>query len=228
MLILSNGKKDYYDGVVQTTGIDKTIVYNRHQNDIENSFKDYKNLPKDLIKLVEGITAFNIDLKKTTIEFQGIYVIAFCGKMHVLWHLLNKTSFNDVNPESIFTYNLNDVKGIVKTIAWHQQGDVTEAYKAITNYDPMSLHRLHNTPVFAINTSFGRYGGRDSNFIINPILKPYRFYKVFNSFAALQEIQMFISGVLGTNENSIIELSDQSKIAKHGFDKNSFRKEKRT
>jgi hypothetical protein len=37
MLILSNKNKDYYDGVAATTGIDKTIVYNRKTEEIAES-----------------------------------------------------------------------------------------------------------------------------------------------------------------------------------------------
>ena len=58
------------------------------------------------------------------------------------------------------------------------------------------------------------------------MLKDYEFYKKFDSFAAFQEIQMFLSGVLGNKENEIIVVSDKDKIAQHGFDKFSFRKDK--
>jgi hypothetical protein len=43
---------------------------------------------------------------------------------------------------------------------------------------------------------------------------------------AFQEIQMFISGVLGIDENPTVEVSDKDKIISRGFDyKWSFRKE---
>jgi len=62
-------------------------------------------------------------------------------------------------------------------------------------------------------------------FFINPVLKDYEFYKIFDSYQAFQEIQMFISGVLGSKEKDIIMIEDKYKIASHGFDKWSFRKE---
>ena len=36
---------------------------------------------------------------------------------------------------------------------------------------------------------------------------------------------MFISGVLGNKEKEIVQVEDKYKIAQHGFDKWSFRKE---
>ena len=63
-------------------------------------------------------------------------------------------------------------------------------------------------------------------FFINPLLKDYQFYKVYDAVQTFQEIQMFISGVLGNKEKEIIEVADKYKITQHGFDKKwSFRKE---
>ena len=36
---------------------------------------------------------------------------------------------------------------------------------------------------------------------------------------------MFLGGVLGNKEKEIVEVADKYKIAQHGFDKWSFRKE---
>jgi hypothetical protein len=49
-----------------------------------------------------------------------------------------------------------------------------------------------------------------------------------DAFTAFQSIQSYISGILGTKENDIIEISNNSKIVKAGFDlKTSFRKDKK-
>jgi hypothetical protein len=159
---------------------------------------------------------------------KGIYIIAFCGKIYVAWEMLDKKSFNDCNPTSIITYDVEGMKEILVYKTWRQHGNITETYNEIINYDPIKLHRLYNTPIFIISTSFALNGIRESGFVINPTLKTYKFFKIFDSFQALQEIQMFISGVLGTGESMIIEIEDKYKIASHGFDKTSFRKDKGT
>ena len=60
---------------------------------------------------------------------------------------------------------------------------------------------------------------------LNPHYNDYEFYKVFDSFTAFQEIQMFMGGVLGSGEKEIVEVADKYKIGQHGFDKWSFRRE---
>ena len=65
-------------------------------------------------------------------------------------------------------------------------------------------------------------------FEVNPNLNNYKFFKAHDTFTAFQNLQSYISGVLGTKENDIIEVSNKSKIIKAGFDlKTSFRKEKK-
>lgn len=63
--------------------------------------------------------------------------------------------------------------------------------------------------------------------ILNPVLKEIEFYKKIDSFTAFQELSMFISGIMGGKSPCMIEISNDDKIAKHGFDKYSFRKEKK-
>jgi len=226
MLIISK-KKDYYDGVVQTTGIDKTIVYNRWQNSLPED--DFKKLPKDLITLAENIAGFSFDEKKTSLKLNAVYIIGFCGKMYIAWEVIDKKYFGDYDAKPIITYDLKGIEEIISDRTWFGRNySFQGSYKDITNYDPMPLHREHNAPSFAIQIQYFKYGGSKKVFTVNPILKGYKFYRIFDSFQALQEIQMFISGVLGTNENKVIEVADKYKIESHGFDKHSFRKEKRT
>ena len=63
--------------------------------------------------------------------------------------------------------------------------------------------------------------------MLNPRLKRFEFYKVFDSYGAFQEIHMFLSGVLGNTEKKTVGVSDIHRLEAHGFDrKTSFRKEK--
>jgi hypothetical protein len=51
------------------------------------------------------------------------------------------------------------------------------------------------------------------------------FQKVLDPFTAYQELEMWISGVLGQNPQPL-EVSDEVKIQQHGFNEWSFRKHK--
>lgn len=56
-----------------------------------------------------------------------------------------------------------------------------------------------------------------------PTLKDYQFYKVKDAFTAMQELSMYIGGVIPRQEKEVVTISDKDRIAQHGFDKLSFR-----
>ena len=97
----------------------------------------------------------------------------------------------------------------------------------------MGFKRL-NTPVFSIPFSHHlsqyeqKYRGLHApKFTVNPNLTAFRFFKYKDAFTTFQEIQSYLSGVLGSPEKELIEVSDRSKIIKSGFDlKTSFRNRK--
>lgn len=56
-------------------------------------------------------------------------------------------------------------------------------------------------------------------------LKEYDFPRAMDPYALFQELSMFVGGVLPRNPNPMVEITDDRiKVAKHGFDKWSFRK----
>ena len=60
---------------------------------------------------------------------------------------------------------------------------------------------------------------------INPSLKIRQFFKVLDAYSAFGALDMWICGTLAYPQNAMVELDDKSLIAKHGFDKWSFRKQ---
>jgi len=56
------------------------------------------------------------------------------------------------------------------------------------------------------------------------MLKQYAFARMADPFTAFQEIQMYISGVLGTNENDMVQISDTDMRDAKGHDNMSFKK----
>jgi hypothetical protein len=74
-----------------------------------------------------------------------------------------------------------------------------------------------------INTYFERKMKIEYEIVLNPQLKKIDFQKVIDPYTAFQELSMFICNILGVGENPTVEVSDQSKIEGHGFDKKSFR-----
>jgi hypothetical protein len=235
MYIISK-KKDYYDGVVGTMGIDRSIVYARETQTFENwtSFpkefrpnKPYNSRYKNHFLNLDHHTLHS----KPIIEGYSSFIVGFCGKLYIGWKLYRKVP----NPYSVstivtdITYDYELVKKYVKTVSWYSNLDDDMEY--IKSYDPMHIFRDLKSPIFVYDsdrngTSMNPYRRRNSDvFIVNPILNEYKFYTVIDSFTAFQELSMFMGGILGSGEKEIVEVEDKYKITQHGFNKWLFRRE---
>jgi len=235
LIIAKKSEKDYYDGVVGTMGIDKTLVYNRQIIEIDKKIiPTFLNSGKRSWLLSSNHNLSGHSIKKECQEYQnyGYFVIGFCGKLYVGWKLYKQieSRFSTELSTNII-YDFNYMNSILNSNSWH--GKFVDNYNRMISYDAIQLFRDYKTPVFIYDGDYGRTsigrgtGNGSEKFIINPILSQYHFYKVFDSFQAFQEISMFIGGVLGRGEKEIIEVEDKYKIEQHGFDKWSFRKEPR-
>lgn len=244
MYIISKNK-DYYDGVVGTMGIDKTIVYERTEKEIEEKteFPSPFKYKRKYFSYSENNSAFiglgdfgNTNDSKYTRN--SLFIVGFCGKLYLGWRMYyEKKIFNPTigEHEIILNYDIiygyDNVKDELVDNHWGEN-KLYDSVQYILNYDPINIFRKINSPIFiydsGIDVRYTNYSNLiksiKSKFIINPILKDYEFYKVVDSFTAFQEIQMFIAGVLGIGEKEIIEVDDKYKIPQHGFDKWSFRK----
>lgn len=239
MYVISK-KKDYYDGVVGTMGIDKTIVYERNPviiqegNKMPPEFtteKDFGIYGSEKNRMLT-ISRYSM-LKPSKYDAYSAFIVGFCGKQYVGFKLYkeHKDFFGTKHLTTEITYDFNVVKEHVKIESYGSNlaNDLAEVEK----FNSIEIFRRYNTPAYIYDSHYemkslyATYETRSKpTFIINPLLKDFEFYKRFDSFAAFQEIQMFLSGVLGNKENDVIVISDKDKIAQHGFDKFSFRKEK--
>ena len=224
MLIISK-HKDYYDGVVGTMGVDKSIVFERTTNEIDNSKKIPKPFRKnirwdDKSKLIQRFTYKSLDEKYLNASH---FIIGFCGKLYLGFKMEYENPHKRYHNDNLieFSYDVEKFKTHFKP-TWSFT-DFNEFVEYVKNFDCIDIHRELNTPIFVYDTDIFTH---KNTFIVNPILKEFNFYKVFDSFTAFQEIQMYIGGVLGVGENPTIEVSDKHKITSRGFDyKWSFRKE---
>jgi len=240
MYIISK-KKDYYDGVVGTMGVDKTIVYERTPVTIEDSFKFPKPFTATRGWNRKDRNAFSnirsgYPVKRESMFNSGsAFIVGFCGKLYLGWkfYLEVERKGELLSPPKLrtsITYNVEFVKKHLQNTTW--DGKLIDDIHYISTYNPMELFRQLNVPIFIYDSDYdrnflGTYTRKGNEvFITNPPLKDYEFYKVRDSFAAFQEIQMFMGGVLGAGEKDIVEIEDKYKIAQHGFDNKSFRRDK--
>jgi hypothetical protein len=238
MYIISK-HKDYYDGVVGTMGVDKTIVYDREILEFEKN---------EIPKLFNEKTSFWKDRKKpsfTNIGYHSIkkeyrkkyddnafFIVGFCGKLYVGWKLYKEIQHPDIITANklitTITYDFELIKTLLEPHSFHV--NLEDSYNYTKTFNALDIFRELKVPIFIYDndfnrTSIGRYYNRTNpKFTLNANLAEYEFYKVFNSFQAFQEVSMFMGGVLGRGEKEIVEVGDKYKIAQHGFDKWSFRK----
>jgi hypothetical protein len=230
-------KKDYYDGVVGTMGVDKTLVYERETQEFEgDDIPVIFERKKGYWGISRTKTPFHqMNYHHIKKEFRNIcdehsyFIIGFCGKLYIGWKLYRVINSNDeVSTE--FTYDNEYMKKILEDKSW--DGILSDSIDYVQSFNALQIFRDLKSPAFVYDSDYGRtyyYKKRNNNhhskFIINPLLKNYEFFKMFDSFQAFQEVSMFMGGVLGKGEKEITEVADKYKITQHGFNKWSFRKE---
>lgn len=230
-IITKRNIKDYYDGVAGSVGIDKTIVYKRHPKEYDT--REHNNVPK-CMSYESRVTRENPLYRLNSISSRnskyryGYFVIGFCGKLYIGFKIYEKqeqkSEFDRLyspNEKGYITYSLNEFISIyedTQKMKYESERDYSlTLYNEIKNINALKINRDYNTPIWSFE---------NETFTVNPILKDFDFFKVFDAFSAFQEIEMFIGGVLGVGEKEVIEVSDKTKIEGHGFDyKWSFRKE---
>jgi hypothetical protein len=237
---------DYYDSCMRH-GIDMTCIYQRetkefsHKNDFPISFE--MNAPLMWKKPAEYK------------YWERVYdhgIVWFCGKVYPYVILQGGVTlvkeFPGIPPrmthESVYCYTPEEA---IETVMAHGSKEEKARLdlkrrgnrwgkKVATNRE--FIHRFfldnakHNeketietlcklgVPVLWFEPSHPRL-------ITNPCLKEIQFYKVFDPYAAYQELAMFVSGVMGGQAPPMVPVSDQIRLEKHGFDEWSFRKKVR-
>lgn len=232
MLIVSK-QYDYYDSALGVSGVDKTVVYKRAEKEVEKpKYKSY----------IEGKYNNNFDKNKNTVIFRK-RVIGFCGEIFPMV-IITRYNKRFVSPseeiEMNMIYDSDTLKNRIKDLGmvvenktgwkWSFGKDKTgmdsdiRSIKGIENFfNKKNWKFLENKfleykkPVFL----YSEYDG----LVLDPILKNYSFAKVKSPFEAFQDIYMYISGVLGVDQNPMVEISDKDKAIKKGHGgKYSFKK----
>lgn len=231
---------DYYDSVM-AHGQDQTTVYVRTPKEVDNEdllirlrardeFLNFQTpyelnyqRPDNLIQMLwfrpfylvvagkryRGLVCFISEPWHKPSMLASFKVDDFCYSFEHLTQYLLKYRFT---PRALFTFR-KWVKNIevdkLKTFLSHQGTDELAS--------EMAKHRV----VIASEHCDNQNG---SYWMLNESLQHFKFYRVMDSFTLYQELDMYISGVLGQQAKEIITISDKDRIPQHGFDKYSFRK----
>jgi hypothetical protein len=242
--------KDYYDTAMGSAGTDKKLIYNR-ETKVGNFHIEGKPVKwgkkSGAEYLIEGNRWYNFSNSLDT----QLYFIGFCGKIYPLIrqeYRIPKKFINSVQElGNEFIYDKEKINDILQKHNYFNNWNAQ-----FSNLDEM-IQKIESANLFIENktTSFilshfkvaanfwNNYGPEKEwlkwtpvakekyNIITNPQLKTFEFFRVVDPYQAFQEISMYLGGVLGTEGNGMVEISDKDKILQYGFDlKTSFRKDK--
>jgi hypothetical protein len=200
-------------------GVDKSIVYIRKPEVFDN-IKKY---------VFEPMTRYQNPFY--------LFIVGFCGELHI--GLRPEKGINNLLDPKHFLYTIDDVKFWLESTYTRKELDKVNRYRKMTMYEDvlddankifkhkidksmLNIFQEYKVPVFVWEEYLVNYSKH--KLTLNPCLKDYKFYKVKNVAQAFQDIQMYISGVLGASTNPMINISNKDMIVKKGFDlKTSFR-----
>ncbi len=217
--------RDYYDSV-QMYGQDSSLLYLREQ--------------KTKIVSEDSINTYHVNVPgsrgwKNYVSVD-LSVIYFCGKPYPLVRTRNHTGyFGDPKKEKVF-YSFDDFKdrfpradelsyGKRYSLSydasthryWSSAAPIPEWFER-DHGDGLELHHKFKAPII-LKTYCG-------DLVINPELNDYSFVTQVDPHTAHQEISMYLGGVLRVGEPDTVEISDDIRASKHGFDEYSFRADK--
>lgn len=238
MLIVSKFR-DFYDSIAYQKGIDKTIVYQRELK--EMVYNPDKELSYTFNKIADFpyYASYEYSNPENRDVILKTFIIGFCGKIYPICKRTdfvknpNSNSYDKLDRIESYVFELDNIKSMfyniekIKRDSWYKNRiDKEFAYLEdfINRPSVLELFFTYKTPIFKFVTSTDAIK-RGENFVLNPILKDIEFYKCMDTYQIFQELEMYISGVLGVNEPPVIEISEKDKVASKGFDKFSFRKE---
>lgn len=233
--------KDYYD-VVAGQGVDMTRVFLRETQEIKGNiplpeWDERKSWRKRMLypKIEHRVYRGDPGRSPETYDIGYVYVL-FAGMLYGGIALRNKESGLKFDEITYYwdTYSwkakANEIGYVGNSTLFYGNNKETEGEEcfrlvAIKGDDILSAWAIDNKISIAVACEFYCKNNREEYYKINPCLKDINFQKVIDPFTAFQQLEQWISGVIGNTE-VIPEMPDKDKVAAHGFDRWSFRKHK--
>lgn len=195
--------RDYYDGVQSLGFDDRTIYQRKHRALFYDRFRSLKIVDGQWIKRTyEAINGY------CPPPYDCCFVVSFCGKIYQGYQNAEK---------KLFTYDPKVIKKLIlseknKGFKYYAE-QLDDSGWECKNFE--SLHQEYKALVLV----------KIRNCLhIDPPLRIIDFHKVLDAYTTFQEIEMYLANQ-GHPEPEMIEISDKSKLIKHGHDlQYSFRK----
>lgn len=238
---------DYYDGVQNYGGNDKSIIFKRLREEKEitnlNEFKCNDTIGGLLCRHRYFQCYYNG--RKISVN-QDFNIIGFAGRLYSVsqvyyYSYVDNGKYSRIVPMTAYNYDeyISKMKKFIEikkgrrskknNSRYTERFDMKKFFifdndKFENQYDDIFVK--YNTPIFSISDIDYRGDSIRYLLIINPDLEYYHFYKMFDAFSAFQEIEMYTNSAL-VAEKSLPNIPQEYRFEEKGFDnKISFRKEK--
>lgn len=232
--------KDYYDSCT-ALGFDKSLVWVREQQTCPANNTFFKELPyPSLYGFTAGTATGGIHVGLSS------KIVLFCGKLvpciiatelepgKVTQGAIRKVFFCVDSFAAYVEKFGKNMSHVVRSRFWdeeHFKGTegLRRWFDILPQHEKKALDwSINNRVVCAVypHREEGALPHSEALIQLNPTLKYLEFFKAYPPTSAFQEVSMFVGGVLPKSTAMPIQISDKDRIAQHGFDKHSFRKQK--
>jgi hypothetical protein len=223
-MIIHSKFHDYYDTAL-SHGRDETLHFTRAA---EESVLDHKDTFLDF--LPDTLTKYGFRRDKLRCHYGYVsgpfikqFIIGFCGKIYAGEAIANHSHYPEPMRDEFFYcgYNYDKLDASLKAAKFNCRDfdsrgtNKLDSFAKIETVDPfIGL----NVPYFSV------VAHRDKIILTKlPKLQNYGFQKIVDPYTAMQEISMFVGGVLPRQTKELINISDADRINQYGFNENSFR-----
>ena len=213
------GGHDYYDGVIPFDS-DRERVFVRDRKEIElvpvdNSRLQIKSTMRPVIQSLEKLEVIfcgkryrGIRIMEQTRNYQPLIDVFAWTKERALQHVEfdERPAWRGPLEEQIY------------------EGDV-DRYFIPTPVDEKTFALLRKHKILIAIANHSRYSNLDNDIwrVNSDELRRLHFGSIMPAWEAYQELEMFLGTILVNDNDKMVTVSEQSKLAKHGFDKWSFK-----
>jgi len=186
---------------------------------------------KDFINILKSNTNTSKSWLSSSLLTQESIFVGFCGKLYGLiqypvttlyWDSKICQTFSNIETFKTHLYNTNK-----ENFAAY---NYIHKYRNISKFDNLNLFLkkfneidIGNEIFIKFNSPIFLFKNTNCPIIVNPKLSNYSFYNIKSSDQAFQELSMFIGGVLNRRESNMLNINDDKKLIKNGFDDQSFK-----
>lgn len=230
---------DYYDAA-QAQGQDRTLVFMRERVEYRYNGREdvYPAALQPFLKRAASIAPSGATLPRNRAKYDDASLssglILFVGKLYPFAVVHSQRFPLSVRGDAGFEvtrvcFDLEDLLQVLQALDYELEP--TKKFHRWMQGERLDWERFFalrgdkTFEGFAVSErlpilSYERAGGVLQ---VNPSLAKLQFFRVFDAWAAFQELSMFV-GNLANPDNTPVTISDKDRIAQHGFDQYSFRK----